>query len=89
MVTYSILYYEEESNMNIKILGTGCRNCKTLEQNVVEALRLTGKTATVEKVTDIEQIMSYGIMSTPGLVVNEEIKSVGKVLTPKSIAKFF
>ncbi|TCI56405.1 thioredoxin family protein [Exiguobacterium sp. SH0S1] len=75
--------------MNIKILGTGCRNCKTLEQNVVEALRLTGKTATVEKVTDIEQIMSYGIMSTPGLVVNEEIKSVGKVLTPKSIAKFF
>ncbi|TCI39631.1 MULTISPECIES: thioredoxin family protein [Exiguobacterium] len=75
--------------MNIKILGTGCRNCKTLEQNVVEALRLTGKTATVEKVTDIEQIMSYGIMSTPGLVVNEEIKSVGKVLAPKSIAKFF
>ncbi|TCI24450.1 thioredoxin family protein [Exiguobacterium sp. SH3S2] len=75
--------------MNIKILGTGCRNCKTLEQNVVEALRLTGKTATVEKVTDIEQIMSYGIMSTPGLVVNEEIKSVGTVLTPKSIAKFF
>ncbi|TCI73092.1 thioredoxin family protein [Exiguobacterium sp. SH0S7] len=75
--------------MNIKILGTGCRNCKTLEQNVVEALRLTGKTATVEKVTDIEKIMSYGIMSTPGLVVNEEIKSVGKVLTPKSIAKFF
>lgn len=74
--------------MNIKILGTGCRNCKILEQNVVEALRLTEKEATIEKVTDIEKIMAYGVMSTPGLVINDEVKMIGKVLSPKSIIKF-
>ena len=65
--------------MKIKILGTGCPNCQLLEQNTKEAIKQLGKEATIEKVTEIQDIMSYGIMSTPALVVDEAILTTGIV----------
>ena len=73
--------------MTIKILGTGCAKCKTLEKNVKKAVANSGKFVQIEKVEDIEKIMEYGVMSTPGLVIDEKLVSVGKVLSPKEIEK--
>lgn len=73
--------------MLIKILGTGCRNCVTLAENTKKALEELGKAAEIVKVEDIKEIMSYGIMSTPALVIDEKVVSYGKVLKPKDIAK--
>ncbi len=67
--------------MDIKVLGGGCANCKKLEENVRKALAETGREATVEKVTDLPTIMGYGVMMTPALVVNGEVKLAGKVPT--------
>ena len=64
--------------MEIKVLGTGCPKCKRLEQVAREALAEAGVTATVTKVTDVNAIMAYPILSTPGLVINEELKSSGR-----------
>ncbi len=71
--------------MNIKILGTGCANCKKLEQNVRDAVKELGIPAEIEKVEDIKDIVKYGVMLTPALVVDEDVKSVGKVLTVDQI----
>jgi len=71
--------------MNIKILGSGCPSCQKLEANVVKAINQLGLEAIIEKVTDFEKIMAYGVMSTPALVVNEEVKTYGKVTTVKEI----
>lgn len=71
--------------MNIKILGTGCKKCLQLEKNARVALEELGLTAEILKVQDIEDIMSYGIMSTPGLVIDEKVVSYGKVLKPQEI----
>ena len=65
--------------MEIKILGTGCANCKTLEKFTINALAELDISANVEKVEDIQQIMSYGIMRTPGLVIDGKIILSGKV----------
>ena len=73
--------------LNIKILGSGCKNCVTLTENTKTALEQMGMTANVEKVTDMAAIAGYGIMSTPGLVVNEKVVSFGKVLKPNDIVK--
>lgn len=73
--------------MHIKILGPGCKNCATLERNVRQALAEMGEDATVEKVTDHAAIMSYGIMSTPGLVIDERVASYGRVPAPRRIAQ--
>ena len=75
----------EEKNMNIKILGTGCPNCQKLEANVKEALAELNLEAEVEKVTEIQDIMSYGVMGTPALVVDEEVKIYGRVTDAKEI----
>ncbi len=74
--------------MVIKVLGSGCKNCKVLEANAIEAVKQMGIVATVEKVEKIEEIMSYGVMSTPALVVDETVKSMGRVLSPEDIKKF-
>lgn len=74
--------------MVIKILGSGCPKCKQLEENAKKAISETGINATVEKVTDINKIMDYGVMMTPALVIDEEVKSVGKVLSSEDIKKF-
>lgn len=71
--------------MIIKILGTGCKNCVTLAENMQKALDELGMEAEIIKVTEMADIMGYGIMSTPGLVVDEKVISYGKVLKPKEI----
>lgn len=63
--------------ITIKILGTGCKKCQTLEQKVKDIVAQNSIDATVDKVTDINDMMNYGIMMTPGLVVNEKVVSTG------------
>ena len=63
--------------ISIKILGTGCKKCQTLETKVRDLVTANGIEAEVEKVTDINIMMDYGIMMTPGLVINEVVKSIG------------
>jgi len=65
--------------MEIKILGTGCAKCKQLEKVVREAVDEMGLDATVVKVTELADIMEYGIMSTPGLVVDGEVRLAGRL----------
>lgn len=65
--------------MEIKVLGPGCPNCQRLERTVREALRDLGAEAELQKVTDYPTIMSYGILSTPGLVVNGTVRVSGRV----------
>lgn len=65
--------------MIIKVLGTGCANCKKLEQNARKAIDELGISATVEKVQDLKAIAKYGVMRTPALVIDEKVKVVGKV----------
>ena len=69
----------------IKILGMGCPSCATLEKNVKEALKQLNKTDKVIKITDIKEIMAYGIMSVPALVVDEKVLSYGTVLSVDEI----
>ena len=75
--------------MEIKVLGTGCKKCKTLEENVKKALKAANIEASIEKVEDLKDIMEYGVMNTPALVINGEVKSTGKVLKPVEIQKLF
>jgi len=65
--------------MEIKILGTGCANCKTLENNTRNALAEMNIAADVEKVEDIQKIMAYGIMRTPGLVIDGKVVLSGRL----------
>ncbi|MGA2093274.1 MAG: thioredoxin family protein [Sedimentisphaerales bacterium] len=69
----------------IQILGTGCPKCKALAQNAEAAAKEAGLEYTLEKVTDIKEIMKFGIMMTPALVVDGQVKAVGKVLSPEQI----
>jgi len=71
--------------MEIKVLGTGCPKCKELEKRTVNALAELGLTADVEKVTDIRKIMEYGILTTPGLVINGKVVSSGRIPRPEEI----
>ncbi|KEZ84817.1 MULTISPECIES: thioredoxin family protein [Clostridium] len=73
--------------MIIKILGSGCKKCITLKENTEIALKETGKEAEIIKVMDFKDIMAYGVMTTPALVINEKVVSFGKVLKPKEIIK--
>ena len=72
----------------IQILGTGCPKCEKLKHNAEEAVKLAGAEATVEKITDITQITSFGVMMTPALAIDGQVKAVGKVLSPEEIKKF-
>jgi small redox-active disulfide protein 2 len=65
--------------VSVKILGTGCKRCHALEEKVREVAKQNNIDAEFEKVTEIADIMKYGIMMTPGLVVNEKVKSYGKI----------
>ena len=67
--------------MKIEVLGTGCAKCTTLEKVVKEAVAKSGKFAQIEKVDDIMKIMEYQVVSTPGLVIDGEVVSTGKVLS--------
>jgi small redox-active disulfide protein 2 len=69
----------------IQILGTGCPKCKALAQNAETAAKELGLEYTLEKVTDIKEIMKFGVMSTPALVIDGQVKVVGKVISPEQI----
>ncbi|OIP02078.1 MAG: hypothetical protein AUJ97_06445 [Bacteroidetes bacterium CG2_30_32_10] len=71
--------------MEIKVLGTGCANCKTLEKSVNIALTELNIAANVVKEEDIQKIMGYGIMRTPGLVINEKVVLSGRVPSTKEL----
>ncbi|MDT3738604.1 MAG: thioredoxin family protein [Candidatus Kapabacteria bacterium] len=73
--------------LDIKVLGTGCSKCIKLEENVRFAVNDMAVEANVEKITDLNQIMSYGIMMTPGLVINGKVVSFGRVLNSKDITE--
>jgi small redox-active disulfide protein 2 len=71
--------------MKVQILGSGCPNCKRLEANAKEAVQASGIKADIEKITDIEKIMEFGVMMTPALAVNGIVKSSGRVLNKDQI----
>ncbi len=71
--------------MNIKVLGPGCVNCTNLEQRVKEAVYQLKMDASIEKVTDYAVMMRYGMMGSPGLVINDKLVSSGKVLSVKQV----
>jgi small redox-active disulfide protein 2 len=72
-------------NMKIEILGTGCSKCKTLYENTKKALEESGTSAEVVKIEDIPTIMKYGVMSTPALVIDGQVKFSGKVASVAEI----
>ncbi|MDA3846572.1 MAG: thioredoxin family protein [Vallitaleaceae bacterium] len=74
--------------MEIKVLGTGCKKCLELEAKTKQAIEASGKDITLTKVTEIKDIMGYGLMSTPGLVIDEVVKSMGRVPKVKEIIKY-
>jgi small redox-active disulfide protein 2 len=69
----------KEYKMEIKVLGPGCPRCKQTEKVVMQALSEAGVAANVEKVTDMMKIAGYGVLGTPAVVVDGEVKSVGKI----------
>ncbi len=73
--------------MDLKILGTGCAKCKKLEEATKAAADELGVQYTIEKVTDIEKIMAFSVMSTPALVVNGQVKVTGRVPSVEDIKK--
>ncbi len=72
--------------MKIQILGPGCPKCKALEANARGAVAAIGAAADFEKVTDIDAIMNMGVMMTPALVVDGQVKSFGRILSKEQIA---
>ena len=71
--------------LTIKVLGSGCANCKRVEQIVHKVVEEMALQAEVIKVTEYPEIMKYNIMSTPGLIVNEKIVSTGRIPTPAEV----
>jgi small redox-active disulfide protein 2 len=72
----------------IQILGTGCAKCNELAANAREAAQSLGEKVEFEKVTTINEIMKFGVMTTPGLAIDGQVVSQGKVLKPEQIVKF-
>ncbi len=74
--------------MKIKVLGIGCARCKTLYAAAEKAIAASGVAADLEKVENIEDIMKYGVMMTPALVIDEEVKSCGRIPPTPEIASW-
>ena len=74
--------------LSIKVLGPGCSKCRTLEAKVKDIVAKNNIDASISKVEDVNEMMSYGIMMTPALVVNEKVKSFGKVPKDDQILKW-
>ncbi len=73
--------------MIIKILGAGCSKCDRLQENLEKVLKESGINAKMENVVELKEIVAYGVMATPGLVVDEKLVSAGKVLSVKELGK--
>jgi small redox-active disulfide protein 2 len=71
--------------MDIKVLGPGCPKCHQTEKHVKEAVAETGADASVEKITDLMEIAGYGVFGTPAVVIDGEVKSVGKIPTKEDV----
>lgn len=71
----------------MKVLGSGCKSCHELYENAQKAVNNLGISVEVEYVTDMEKVVSYGVMSTPALVVNEKVVSMGKTLKAADVEK--
>lgn len=69
----------------IQILGPGCARCEKLKQNAEEAVKRAGIEATIEKITDINVMIGYGVMMTPAIAIDGEVKAAGRVLSPEEI----
>jgi small redox-active disulfide protein 2 len=78
-------YNTTNDTIVIKILGVGCANCTTLKKVVDEAVKNMEQNFEIIKVEDMQEIMKYKLISTPGLVINEEVKSAGKVLNVSEV----
>ena len=74
--------------MDIKVLGTGCAKCHQVEKTAREVVKELGIDATVEEVKDIKKIMEYNVLMTPGLVVNGEVVSAGRILSKAEVTRF-
>lgn len=74
--------------ISVKVLGTGCKKCLALENKIKELVAVNNISAIVEKVTDINEMMNYNIMMTPGLVINEQVKSFGVIPKDDQILKW-
>jgi small redox-active disulfide protein 2 len=73
--------------MKIEVLGTGCKNCNALEKATSQALAQLGMDVPIDKVTDYGDIMAYGVMSTPALAIDGEVKLVGRVPSVRELAE--
>lgn len=74
--------------MNVKVLGAGCTKCKTLEKRLLDLKEKYQLAIEIEKVTQLNDIMAYGVMMTPALVINDEIKSTGKIPRDEELLKW-
>lgn len=72
----------------VKILGSGCANCRRLEQIVRQVVEKENMEVEILKVTDFDEIMKYPILSTPGLVINEKVTSAGRIPSPAEVTKW-
>lgn len=72
--------------MTIQILGSGCANCKNLEQNARQAVQDLGIEASIEKITDMDRIVEMGVMRTPAYAIDGKVQKFGKVFTAAEIA---
>jgi small redox-active disulfide protein 2 len=75
----------KEDDMKIQVLGTGCAKCKQLTANAHTAIAEAGLDASVEKVEDIREIMKFGVMTTPALVVDGKVRTAGRVLSTAEV----
>jgi small redox-active disulfide protein 2 len=71
--------------MKVQILGTGCPKCKKLSANAEDAIANTGVAAQIEKIDRVPEIMKFGVMSTPALAIDGDVKSAGKILSVEDI----
>lgn len=71
----------------IKVLGPGCAKCNKLTENAEQACREAGVEFEIEKISELKQMMKYGVMMTPALVIDGVVKCVGRVLSPEDIKK--
>lgn len=76
---------EQKQGTFIKVLGSGCTKCNELENNVREALKELNMNSEIEHITDFSQIASYGVMSTPALVLDKKVVCYGKVISKKEV----